>query len=141
VPGSVSELPAAKVGSRARESFCERSSLPRSRFCPTFHGVSAFFASPRANQKWAGGAEIGTFRIPKSPGGGFFMSRTVQGKGHGKTIELEEDRGGAARQEFEITLRTVSSNKPARTGEGFLLNASSSRIDGQRLSTVATDKP
>ena len=49
------------------------------------------------------------------------MTKTIQGKIHGRTIELDEDPGVPEGQRVELTLRTVSSIKPARTGEGFLL--------------------
>ena len=49
------------------------------------------------------------------------MTRRVHGKVHGKTIELDEELGVAEGQEVEVTVRVVSSIKPTRTGEGFLL--------------------
>ena len=47
------------------------------------------------------------------------MAKTLHGKVHGKTIELDEDLGVAEGQEVEIQVRVIS--KEARTpGEGFL---------------------
>lgn len=49
-------------------------------------------------------------------------SRTIHGKVHGRTIELDEDPGVEEGQEVEIQITVVS--KPARkTGEGFLRTA------------------
>ncbi|WP_174377929.1 hypothetical protein [Singulisphaera acidiphila] len=47
------------------------------------------------------------------------MTRTIHGRVHGKTIELDEDPGVAEGQEVEVqvTLITRSSRQP---GEGFL---------------------
>jgi hypothetical protein len=49
------------------------------------------------------------------------MTKTIYGKVHGKTIELDEDLGVAEGQEVEITVRMVSTTKATRTGEGLLL--------------------
>ena len=49
------------------------------------------------------------------------MTKTIHGKVRGKTIELAEEIGIPEGQEVEITVRMVSSIKPTRTGEGFLL--------------------
>jgi hypothetical protein len=49
------------------------------------------------------------------------MTKTLHGKVHGKTIQLDEDLGVAEGQEVEITVRTVASTKATRTGEGLLL--------------------
>jgi hypothetical protein len=49
------------------------------------------------------------------------MNKTIHGKVHGKTIELAEELGVPEGQEVEITVRTVSSIKATRTGEGLLL--------------------
>ncbi len=47
------------------------------------------------------------------------MTKTIHGKVHGKTIELDEELGVAEGQEVEIHVRVIS--KVARTpGEGFL---------------------
>ncbi len=47
------------------------------------------------------------------------MTKTLHGKVHGKTIELEEDLGVAEGQEVEVQIKVIS--KPAnKTGEGFL---------------------
>ena len=48
------------------------------------------------------------------------MTKTIHGKVHGKTIELDEDLGVAEGQEVELTVRVVSATKAIRTGEGFL---------------------
>jgi hypothetical protein len=47
------------------------------------------------------------------------MTRTIHGKVHGKTIELEEDLGVADGQEVEVQVRVIpkTTRKP---GEGFL---------------------
>ena len=49
------------------------------------------------------------------------MTKTIRGKVRGKTIELVEELGVPEGQEVEIVVRTVSSIKATRTGEGFLL--------------------
>jgi hypothetical protein len=49
------------------------------------------------------------------------MTKTLHGKVHGKTIQLDEDLGVAEGQEVEIIVRTVASTKASRTGEGLLL--------------------
>lgn len=47
------------------------------------------------------------------------MTKTIRGKIHGKTIELDENPGVAEGQEVEIRMKVIS--KPGdRTGEGFL---------------------
>jgi hypothetical protein len=47
------------------------------------------------------------------------MTKTIHGKVHGKTIELDEDLGVAEGQEVEVEVRLITA--PARTpGEGFL---------------------
>jgi hypothetical protein len=47
------------------------------------------------------------------------MTKTVHGKVHGKTIELDEDLGVAEGQEVEVQVKVIA--KIARTpGEGFL---------------------
>ena len=49
------------------------------------------------------------------------MSKTIHGKVHGKTIELDEDLGAAEGQEVEVRVRLV---QPARKwGEGMLRTA------------------
>ena len=45
------------------------------------------------------------------------MSRTLHGKVHGKTIELDEDPGVADGQEVQVVLKTVPSRRP--WGEGL----------------------
>jgi hypothetical protein len=47
------------------------------------------------------------------------MTRTLHGKVHGKTIELDEDLGVAEGQEVEVQVRVIprTARKP---GEGFL---------------------
>jgi citrate lyase beta subunit len=49
------------------------------------------------------------------------MTKTIHGKVHGKIIELAEELGVPEGQDVEITVRVVSSHKPTRTGEGFLV--------------------
>ena len=49
------------------------------------------------------------------------MTKTLHGKVHGKTIELDEDLGVPEGQEVEITVRMVPSVNTTRTGEGLLL--------------------
>ena len=47
------------------------------------------------------------------------MTKTIHGRVHGRTIELDEDLGVAEGQEVEIQVTVIS--KVARTpGEGFL---------------------
>ena len=47
------------------------------------------------------------------------MTKTLHGKVHGKTIELDEDPGVAEGQEVEVQVRVLP--KPGRKpGEGFL---------------------
>jgi hypothetical protein len=47
------------------------------------------------------------------------MTRTMHGKVHGRTIELDEDLGVADGQEVEVQVRVLP--KPGRKpGEGFL---------------------
>ena len=49
------------------------------------------------------------------------MTKTIHGKIHGKTIELDEDLGVAEGQEVEVQVRIV---QPARKwGEGILRTA------------------
>jgi len=45
------------------------------------------------------------------------MTRTIHGRVHGKTIELDEDLGVAEGQEVQITIKTVRAKKP--WGEGL----------------------
>ena len=53
------------------------------------------------------------------------MTKTIHGKIHGKTIELDEDLGVAEGQEVEVQVRIV---QPARKwGEGILRTAGRSR--------------
>ena len=47
------------------------------------------------------------------------MTKTLHGKVHGRTIELDEDPGVAEGQEVEVQMKVVP--KPTqKTGEGFL---------------------
>jgi hypothetical protein len=50
------------------------------------------------------------------------MTKTIHGKIHGKTIELDEDLGAAEGQEVEVQVRVIpkATGKP---GEGFLRTA------------------
>jgi len=60
------------------------------------------------------------------------MTKTIHGKVHGRTIELDEDLGVAEGQEVEIQVRVIS--KVARTpGEGFL------RTEGARADDTEWD--
>ena len=45
------------------------------------------------------------------------MTKTVHGKVHGKTIELNQELGVPEGQEVEITVRVVSSVKPPEPGK------------------------
>lgn len=45
------------------------------------------------------------------------MSRTLHGKVHGKTIELDEDPGVADGQKVQVVLKTVPAHRP--WGEGL----------------------
>lgn len=47
------------------------------------------------------------------------MTKTLHGKVHGKTIELDEDLGVAEGQEVEVQV-TVIPKLAQQTGEGFL---------------------
>lgn len=49
------------------------------------------------------------------------MIRTIHGKVHGKTIQLDEDPGVAEGQEVEIQIKVISPAK--RRGEGILRTA------------------
>jgi hypothetical protein len=49
------------------------------------------------------------------------MTRTIHGKIHGKTIELDEDLGVAEGQEVEVQVRVIA--RATRPGEGFLRTA------------------
>ncbi len=58
------------------------------------------------------------------------MTKTIHGKVHGRTIELDEDPGVAEGQEVEIQITPIS--KPARkTGEGFLRTEGALADDGE----------
>jgi hypothetical protein len=47
------------------------------------------------------------------------MTKTLHGKVHGRTIELDEDPGVADGQEVEVKMKVIA--KPGqKTGEGFL---------------------
>ena len=48
------------------------------------------------------------------------MTKTLHGKVHGRTIELEEDLGVAEGQEVEVQVKLISKT-PRKPGEGFLL--------------------
>jgi hypothetical protein len=47
------------------------------------------------------------------------MTKTMRGKVHGKTIELDEDLGVAEGQEVEVQVRVLSKTG-RKPGEGFL---------------------
>ena len=47
------------------------------------------------------------------------MTRTIHGKVHGRTIELEEDPGVADGQEVEVQVRVLA-NTGRKPGDGFL---------------------
>ncbi len=48
------------------------------------------------------------------------MIKSVHGKIHGKTIELDEELGLGEGQEVEVSVRPVLSRRPTQAGEGFL---------------------
>jgi hypothetical protein len=54
-------------------------------------------------------------------GGGSTMLKTILGKVHGKTIELEEDLGVAEGQQVEIQVKIVQT--PGTWGEGIMRSA------------------
>jgi hypothetical protein len=57
------------------------------------------------------------------------MIKTIHGKVHGKTIELDEDLGVAEGQEVEVQVRIV---QPARKwGEGILRTAGALASDNE----------
>jgi hypothetical protein len=47
------------------------------------------------------------------------MTRTIHGRVHGKTIELDEDPGVADGQEVEVQVKVISRSS-RQPGEGFL---------------------
>jgi hypothetical protein len=47
------------------------------------------------------------------------MTKTIHGKVHGKTIELDEDLGVPEGQEVEVQVRVISKSSGS-VGEGFL---------------------
>jgi len=47
------------------------------------------------------------------------MTKTLHGKVHGRTIELDEDPGVAEGQEVEVQMKVVPQTTQ-KTGEGFL---------------------
>jgi hypothetical protein len=47
------------------------------------------------------------------------MTKTLHGKVHGRTIELDEDPGVAEGQEVEVQMKVVP-KATQKTGEGFL---------------------
>jgi hypothetical protein len=49
------------------------------------------------------------------------MTRTIHGKVHGKTIELEEDLGVADGQEVEVQVKVIPATR--KWGEGILRTA------------------
>ncbi len=49
------------------------------------------------------------------------MTKTLHGKVHGRTIELDEDPGVAEGQEVEVQMKVVS--PPKKWGEGILRTA------------------
>jgi hypothetical protein len=57
------------------------------------------------------------------------LTKAPHGKVRVKTIELIKKLGMAESQDVEITVRTVSSIKATRTGEGFLLTEGASADD------------
>jgi hypothetical protein len=77
-------------------------------------------ARPRRASKEGSGDESRA-DSPAESEGGFIMSRTVHGKIHGKTIELDEDPGLAKGQDVQITLEVVRTQKSS--GEGILRTA------------------
>ena len=48
------------------------------------------------------------------------MTRILQGKAHGRMIELAEDLGLADGQEVEVSVRTLAPPIPRQPGEGLL---------------------
>jgi hypothetical protein len=58
------------------------------------------------------------------------MTKTIHGKIHGKTIELDEDLGVAEGQEVEIQIRLIS-KADGKTGEGFLRTEGALADDGE----------
>jgi len=48
------------------------------------------------------------------------MVKVIQGKVHGRTIELNEDLGFSEGQEVEVSVRTVSEAQTRNPGDGFL---------------------
>ncbi|QQS46115.1 MAG: hypothetical protein IPM66_19700 [Acidobacteriota bacterium] len=48
------------------------------------------------------------------------MTKTVHGKVHGRTIELDEDLGVAEGQDVEIEVRIIHPDQVRRPGEGLL---------------------
>ena len=48
------------------------------------------------------------------------MTKTIHGKVHGKTIELDEDLGVADGQEVEVQVKVIA-NTVRTPGDGFLL--------------------
>jgi hypothetical protein len=47
------------------------------------------------------------------------MIKTIHGKVHGRTIELDDDLGVADGQEVEVQVKAISKT-PRKPGEGFL---------------------
>ena len=47
------------------------------------------------------------------------MTRTIHGRVHGKTIELDEDPGVAEGQEVEVQVKVIA-RSPRQPGEGLL---------------------
>jgi hypothetical protein len=65
------------------------------------------------------------------------MSKTIHGKVHGRTIELEEDPGVAEGQEVEVRIKVVPPSQPqAPMSEGL---AKVYEILGRRHSSGHTD--
>jgi hypothetical protein len=48
------------------------------------------------------------------------MSRTLHGRVHGKTIELDEDLGVPEGQEVEVQVKVIADKTARKPGEGFL---------------------
>ena len=48
------------------------------------------------------------------------MTKVIQGRVHGRTIELTEDLGLAEGQEVEVSVRSLSASSARKPGEGLL---------------------
>ncbi len=58
------------------------------------------------------------------------MTKTLHGKVHGKTIELDEDLGVAEGQEVEVQVKVIP-NTALKTGEGILRTAGALADDNE----------